>query len=201
MNEALCGVPLFICGKLKSTMADVFISFIHEEEEVAEAVQTFVKKVLEGKTEVFMSADTWQIYAGEIWLDRIVDELKKARVVILMLSPVSVVRPWVNFEAGGAFFTDKRMIPVCFDGLDKGNMPKPYSNFQAVDLESEDDQYYLVRSVCHHLNDRMIAPIPPLPESALKLKPELEKLRAPYRELRIALDRYKNRANRVTKAG
>jgi hypothetical protein len=65
----------------------------------------------------FMSADTWQIYSGELWLERVVAELKMAKETILMLSPVSVGRPWVNFEAGGAFFTDKRIIPVCFGGL------------------------------------------------------------------------------------
>jgi hypothetical protein len=176
------------------------MSFIHEEQEVAEAVQTFLSKMLEGKAEVFMSADTWQIYAGELWLERVVDELKGARVVILMLSPMSVGRPWVNFEAGGAFFTDKRIIPVCFNGLSKGSMPKPYSNFQAVDLETEDDQYYLVRSVCHHLNKLMISPMPPPTESMAKRAPELEKLRVPYRELRVALDRYKSRPGEVTKA-
>jgi hypothetical protein len=181
-------------------MADVFISFIHEEEEVAQAVQTFVGKVLEGKADVFLSSDTWQIYAGEVWLERIVYELKQAKVIILMLSPDSVGRPWVNFEAGGAFFTDKRMIAVCFNGLSKGSMPKPYSNFQAVDLESEEDQYYLVRSVCHHVNKLMISPLPPAPEHMLNLAPEWEKLRAPYRELRIALDRYKNRTSKVTNA-
>jgi hypothetical protein len=174
-------------------MADVFISFIHEEQEVAEAVQRFVSKLLPRKADVFLSSDTWQIYAGELWLERIVGELKQAKVIILMLSPDSVGRPWVNFEAGGAFFTDKRMIPVCFNGLSKGSMPKPYSNFQAVDLESEEDQYYLVTSVCHHLDKLMIPPPPPPPESMMM--PKSEKLRVPYRELRIAVDRHKKRTS------
>jgi len=181
-------------------MADVFISFIHEEEEVAEAVQTFVGKVLAGKADVFLSSDTRQIYAGELWLERIVVELKQAKVIILMLSPDSVGRPWVNFEAGGAFFTEKKMIPVCFNGLSKGSMPKPYSNFQAVDLESEEDQYYLVRSVCHHFNDLMIPPPPPPPPHMLEVMPEAEKWRAPYGELRLALNRHKNRTSKVTNA-
>jgi TIR domain len=171
-------------------MPEVFISFVHEEEEVAKAVQKFIGKVLQGKTQVFMSADTTQIHAGELWLERIAEELKKSKVVILMLSPLSVGRPWVNFEAGGAFLTDKRIIPVCFDGLTQGNLPKPYSNFQAVGLETDDDYYYLVRSVCRHLN-RTCPPLPP--KFVSSLNPELEKLRAPYRELRRALDRRKNR--------
>lgn len=174
-------------------MSDVFISFIHEEQAVAEAVQKFLKKVLEDRAEVFMSADTWQVYAGELWLERIEVELNKAKVIILMLSPESVGRPWVNFEAGGAFFLKKIIIPVCFDGLSKGTMPKPYSNFQGVDLNNDDDQYYLVKSVCHHLDCRRIAPMPPPPDFVLRCHPEYEGLYAPYRELRVVLDGYRSR--------
>lgn len=73
-------------------MADVFISFIHEEQAVALAVQRFLSRYLQHT--VFLSADEWQVFAGEIWLDRIKDELNEARVVVLMLSQRSVDRPW-----------------------------------------------------------------------------------------------------------
>ena len=130
-------------------MADIFISFIHEEEPVAVAVKELLRPSL-GKWNVFLSSDKWQIFAGEQWLDRIKAELQPAKVVILLLSSRSVKRPWVNFEAGAAWLTGKVIIPACFAGLSKDDLPKPYSNFQALDLP--DDDYYLVRSVLHHLN-------------------------------------------------
>ncbi len=137
-------------------MADVFISFIHEEQEVASAVQDLLRDQLK-QNKIFLSSDEWQIYAGEQWLDRITKELAPAKVVVLMLSPRSVQRPWVNFEAGGAWLTGKAIIPACFNGLTKGNLPKPYSNIQALDLPG--DAYYLVRSVSHHLGS--LIPPPP----------------------------------------
>ena len=79
------------------------------------------------------------------------DELKEAKVVLLMLSENSVKRPWVNFEAGAAWTRDIVTIPICFGGLQKDNLPKPYSSLQAIDLESRDDHEYLARSVAHHL--------------------------------------------------
>ena len=106
-------------------MAQVFISFVHEEQAVAVAVQHLLEKRLGSET-VFLSADEWQIHAGEIWLDRIRQELDEARVVILMLSTRSVARPWVNFEAGAAWLTGKIVIPVCYGGLSPGTLPKPY---------------------------------------------------------------------------
>jgi hypothetical protein len=139
-------------------MADVFISFIHEEQPVAAAVQQLLRASLHTE-KVFLSSDEWQIFAGEQWLERIKQELAKAHVVVLLLSPRSVERPWVNFEAGAAWLTGKVIIPSCFCGLSKGALPKPYSNLQALDLPG--DAYYLMRSVAHHLGFA-VAPPPTL---------------------------------------
>jgi hypothetical protein len=132
-------------------MAQVFISFIHEEAGYAEAVQAFITQILGVEAKPFLSSDRFQVYAGEKWLEKIMDELKQAKVVILMLSEESVKRPWVNFEAGAAWTRDITTIPVCFDGLRKDNLPKPYSSLQAVDLASYGDDEYLAMSVAHHL--------------------------------------------------
>jgi hypothetical protein len=136
-------------------MAQVFISFIHEEQAVAVAVQRLLERRL-GGAEVFLSADEWQVRAGEIWLERVQAELQPATVVILMLSSQSVGRPWVNFEAGAAWLAGKVIIPVCYGGLSPGTLPKPYSGIQAVNLR--DGGYYLVRSVAYHLG--RVAPPP-----------------------------------------
>ena len=144
----------------ENAMADVFISFIHEEQKVASAVQRFLKEKLDN-TEIFLSADQWQIYAGEVWLDRIHTELESAKVVILLISSRSVGRPWVNFEAGAAWLAKRAVLPVCFGGMSKGSLPKPYSGIQALDLRTE--PYYLLTSVIHHLGSPGVPPLPPVP--------------------------------------
>ena len=55
-------------GVSPSGKAQVFISFVHEEQKVAEAVQTFIEAVLSVKA--FVSCDRWAIVAGEQWLER-----------------------------------------------------------------------------------------------------------------------------------
>ncbi len=99
----------------------------------------------------FMSSDKFQVYAGKRWLDRIMQELGEAKVVVLMLSKQSVERPWVNFEAGAAWTRNMVIIPVCYGGQRKKDLPKPYSSLQAVDLEVKGEDEYLARSVAHHL--------------------------------------------------
>ena len=139
-------------------MAKVFISFIHEERQVADALQQFIRQKLD-MHEVFLSSE-WQIYGGEDWLQKITAELRSAQVVILLLSPTSVARPWVNFEAGGAWLADKPLIPVCHAGLAPGNLPKPYASLQALAIPQ--DGYYLIRSIHHHLFPSGMH-LPPMP--------------------------------------
>lgn len=131
-------------------MARIFISHIHEERKVATALQKFLQEKLPEKEGVFSSSDKRQLYAGEDWLQRIKKELKSAKVVILMMSPASVKRPWVNFEAGAAWLKKGTIIiPICYAGLLKKQLPKPYSDMQAVNLKLEPN--YLLKSVAHHL--------------------------------------------------
>jgi hypothetical protein len=141
-------------------MADIFISFIHEDEKAAEGLKRFLQEKLGIHNQVFLASDKWAIYAGEDWLRKIKDALASAKVVILLLSKKSIGRPWVNFEAGAAWLTDKAIIPVCFGDLKKNALPKPYSNIQAVSFEDDDGPYYLVTSIFHHLKPGGLPPPP-----------------------------------------
>ena len=146
-------------------MANIFISYIHEKEKVASALRTFVREKLKNQIDfrdVFVALDHWTVYAGEDWFNRIKQDLTSARVVLLLLSRESVVRPWVNFEAGAAWLAEKTIIPICFGELRKDAMPKPYSALQGLSLDDSDGPYYLVTSILHHLQPNSLAP-PPFP--------------------------------------
>jgi hypothetical protein len=145
----------------------VFISFVHEEQYAAEAVQNFLGEVL--NVNAFVSSDRWAIFAGDQWLERIKDALRHATVVVLMLSRESVARPWVNFEAGAAWLQGIAIIPVCFNNLKPEDLPKPYSSFQAVDLTQADGQYYLITSIAHHLGNIIPPVIGTPPEAYIRL--------------------------------
>jgi hypothetical protein len=127
------------------------MSFIQEEEYEVLQVRLFINYVLGHHVESFMSSDRSIIYAGEDWMAKIFTERKGAKVLLSILSPTSVTRPWINFEAGAAWMKDTKVIPVCFGGLKIAQLPKPYSSLQAVDITTHDGAYYLVNSVAHYL--------------------------------------------------
>jgi hypothetical protein len=132
-------------------MASIFMSFIHEEESAARALSFFIRHVFGRSIDTFMSSDKNTIYAGEDWMRRIFDELKTTKVLLSLLSPTSVGRPWINFEAGAAWMGNAVVIPVCVGGLTIGNLSKPYSSLQAIEFDTTEGAYYLVSSIAHHL--------------------------------------------------
>jgi hypothetical protein len=100
------------------TMADIFISYVHEDHEIAKSLASFLREpeccnpplgasVPPATYSVFFTGDDWLLYAGEIWLQRIREELTAAKVLLSLFSPYSVERSWVHFEAGAAWLSNK----------------------------------------------------------------------------------------------
>lgn len=141
-------------------MAAIFISFVHEDQRVAGAVKDLIESELKLENRVFLSSDKTQVYAGDVWVQKITDALKEAKLIVLMLSKRSVGRPWVNFEAGGGWLTDKKIIPCCYGNQQKDKLPHPYSALHAVDLP--EDAYFLLQSIHHHLGLTTPRPESPL---------------------------------------
>ena len=98
-------------------MADIFISHIHEDGSVANALRWFISAKVQPQTaEIFVSSS--QLQLGDEWLEKIRISFRSAKIVIALFSPEAVKRPWVNFEAGGAWFSpEKMLIPLCIGGL------------------------------------------------------------------------------------
>ena len=108
-------------------MPQVFISFVHEDSRVAAAVQSLLQQELQLHGDVFLSSDQSQVFAGDMWLDKLREALDSARVVVLLLSARSLSRSWVNFEAGAAWLAGKRVVPCCYGRTSKDGLPHPYS--------------------------------------------------------------------------
>jgi TIR domain len=141
--------------------ARVFISFIHEDTSIADATKLLIEAELGLKdVTIFQSSDQRQVYAGDVWLQKITAALKAAEVILLMLSKRSVRRPWVNFEAGAGWISEgKVVIPCCYGKQLKDALPHPYSALQAVQLDDMSDVEYLLESIHHHLRLPTPAPV------------------------------------------
>src|SRR2546429_4579585 len=92
----------------------VFISHIHEEGALGAVVSSCIKDAFHARSvTTFLSGDAQDLPAGRKWIEVIEQELDQAAVVVALLSPVSLRRPWVNIELGAAWIKHRHIIPLC----------------------------------------------------------------------------------------
>ncbi|NWG53073.1 MAG: toll/interleukin-1 receptor domain-containing protein [Hydrogenophilaceae bacterium] len=126
----------------------IFVSHATVEAEMAEAVRAYLDGVTEKRLDWFVSSDGETLALGERWLDKIVDALKRARLLIVLASPRSLESPWIHFEAGAAWIRDCPVVPLCHSGMRKDLLDRPLLDLQGVDLLSVHDWNMLVRMTC-----------------------------------------------------
>lgn len=110
----------------------VFISHITEEKEIAITFKELIENSFLGMLDVFVSSDEDSIHMGQRWLDRISGGLKTCSVEIVLCSPKSITRPWINFEAGAGWVRDIPVIPLCHSGINPSQLPMPLNLLQAA---------------------------------------------------------------------
>jgi hypothetical protein len=115
----------------------VFISHITEEKEIAQALKRLVESTFLNMIEVFISSDPTSIKLGRKWLDEITQALKTCAVEIILASPESVNRPWINFEGGSGWIRDIPVIPLCHSGMVPPKLPAPLGSLQAATATEE----------------------------------------------------------------
>lgn len=116
------------------------------EKELALALKALVSNAFMGMIDVFVSSDPESISMGGKWLDEITYGLKSCAIEIVLASPASVQRPWINFEAGAGWVRDIPVIPLCHSGMSPSNLPAPLSSLQGA-LATDTEQLQRVLDV------------------------------------------------------
>jgi len=93
---------------------------------------------------VFAASTPCYLQSGDDWMASIRAELKAADACVLLLSKQSVLRPWMWFETGAAWFHERRLIPLLMPDLSKHEVPMPLAGHQLLSLatEREVDQFF-----------------------------------------------------------
>ena len=121
-----------------SMPTQVFISHISAERALARFLKIRVEKDFLGLVSVFVSSDQDSIEAGKSWLNALHRGLDNMGLQIVLCSPVSIGRPWVNFEAGAAWVKQIPIMPLCHSGLGLDKLPMPLSTFQGGIISEPD---------------------------------------------------------------
>lgn len=139
-------------------MERAFISHISEEKLLAERLKQALVKDFLGLLDVFVSSDRESIAAGEEWLRSVETAVRECALVLILCSPESILRPWINFEAGAAWIRGIVLIPVCHSSLSPRDLPMPLSLRQGVTLAEGEGLRHLYARVAEvlscHVPDR-----------------------------------------------
>ncbi|MBV9104978.1 MAG: hypothetical protein JO313_03040 [Verrucomicrobia bacterium] len=88
----------------------------------------------------FLASDSNSLISGEVWLQRILEELWISdELIVLITSRETFARPWVNFQIG-VFVGRKRHPKIFVFGaiLPWKEIPRPIADFQLTDTGKTD---------------------------------------------------------------
>ena len=131
----------------------VFVSHVEEDATVASKIKNWLEDNLLEGVEVFVSSDGG-IKPGDKWEERIIEKLKNCRIALILCTQTSVRQPWINFEAGGVWVQGTRVIPLCYHGLRKDMLPRPFSSRHAIELSEPDKVRELLKIIAEEVGLR-----------------------------------------------
>lgn len=115
----------------------IFVSHAATDAAVAALFKEDIEKHFLGLCDIFVSSSLDSISAGQEWLATIKDNLSRCSILLGLLSPAALSRPWVYFEFGAGWIRNIPTIPICHSGLSRDDLPVPISVMQAIHLTEE----------------------------------------------------------------
>lgn len=116
----------------------VFLSHAVTDQPIAQVIHDEIRRIFADGVNVFASSVPGVVKPGADWLREIRVNLTAATAVIVIVSPVSLNRPWVWFEVGASWSRMEEgegvILPVCVPEVDKGSLPEPLGRLQAMSL-------------------------------------------------------------------
>jgi hypothetical protein len=111
-----------------------FISHAAQDRALAEAIANYLQRTVPNFT-FFLASVPGQIPADAQWFTTIQNELRRPDSYLVIITPISTARPWIWFEAGAGWMTDRPLYVTIAGGIRKQDVPPPLGFFQISDLE------------------------------------------------------------------
>jgi hypothetical protein len=116
----------------------VFVSHAATDQPFAIILKAEIDRVFANGVHVFASSVPGVIMPGADWLEAVKGGLESAKAVVVLITPVSINRPWIWFEVGASWSKtlegSGRIYPLCAPEIDFSELPEPLNRLQALSL-------------------------------------------------------------------
>ncbi|MFG6098666.1 toll/interleukin-1 receptor domain-containing protein [Leptothoe sp. ISB3NOV94-8A] len=122
---------------------NLFISHTSSDGEFARVLQAEIEKVFAGGVQVFCTSSPGTIGVSQDWLAAVEEKLETCQAVIVIVTPLSIERPWVWFEVGASWLRARSgkvaIYPLCAPEIDASQLPSPLDRLQALSMGKATD--------------------------------------------------------------
>src|SRR5262245_28189223 len=112
----------------------LFLSHSAEDSDLAQFLEETLRASVPG-IRVFRTTRVGGIPTGKEWFNVIGSQLLASDSYLILLTPASAAKPWVCFETGAAWFSQRLLVPVLAGGLGPAGVPEPLRLLQLLSLE------------------------------------------------------------------
>jgi hypothetical protein len=115
----------------------IFFSHSSIDRDYITELQNGVNNRTSGTINIFQSSDGESIPFGNNWVHKIEENLHKAKIMFVFISPKSLSSSWIYFESGFAYAKNVKVIPIGIKGVDIGKLRPPLNLLQGFNIISE----------------------------------------------------------------
>jgi hypothetical protein len=123
---------------IKMTSQLLYIVHAAEDRKLAIFLKSQCEDCVPG-LRAFVASKAGRIPTGTDWLTEIHHNLQGGTAFLLLLTPRSIKKFWVWYEAGAAWKSGQARFPVAAAGLDRNEIPLPLGASQTLVLDNADD--------------------------------------------------------------
>jgi hypothetical protein len=119
----------------------VFVSHSHPDKPLVDALATLIKNIFGSSVSLSISSEKAGkegVEAGEDWKKWIHERITECDIMLVVMTPYFVKRPWGMTEVGFAKGKDKAIVPVLF-GLSSSEIPGALQDLQAIQGDDKQD--------------------------------------------------------------
>lgn len=125
----------------------IFISHTTDDQAIAAAIRNLFDSVFENRVVTHYSnarEGEGGVPAGADWFNWIAEQVHQCDLALVILSPASLSKPWVLWEAGAVYGSaraagdERRVVPLSFR-VRKDNLPGPFAHIETKNGESKEE--------------------------------------------------------------